>query len=67
MQSRTDEFKLIRASVLIDGKGGLPMQEGAVLISGSKIVAVGPAREVAAPENAPVETFDYPGMTVMPA
>ena len=66
MQSGTGDFKLIRASVLIDGKGGTPMQEGAVLMRGSKIVAVGSAREVAAPENAPVETFDYPGMTVMP-
>ena len=66
MQSRSDEFKLIRASFLIDGKSDLPIQEGAVLIRGSKIVAAGPAREVAAPENAPVETFDYPGKTVMP-
>ncbi len=66
MQGKNEGYKLVRAGLLIDGKGGPPAQEGAVLTKGSKIVAVGPAREVAAPENAPVETFDYPGMTVMP-
>ena len=66
MQGKIEGYKLIRAGLLIDGKGSPPMQEGAVLTRGSKIVAVGPARELAAPEDAPVEAFDYPGMTVMP-
>ena len=37
-----------------------------MLIKGSKIVAVGPAWEVAAPDDAPVRTLDYPGKTLMP-
>ncbi len=61
-----EDFKLITAGRLIDARGGPPIQHGAVLLQGAEIIAVGPATEVAAPEGAPVEEFDYPGMTVMP-
>ena len=66
MQSGQEEYKLITAGQLIDGKGGAPVPDGAILIKGSKIVAVGSAKEVTAPEGAPMETFEYPGKTVMP-
>ena len=66
MQNGTQSFKLIRAGRLIDGKGGLPIESGAVLVQGSQIVSVGPANQVLPPEGAVVETFDYPGKTVMP-
>ena len=66
MVNRSEAFKLITAGRLIDGRGGPPVQEGAVLIRGSKIVAVGPAKNVLPPEGATVETFDYRGKTVMP-
>ena len=56
MQDRGQDFKLIRAGLLIDGKGGPPVEQGAVLIQGSKIVAVGRERDVVPPEGAPVET-----------
>ena len=66
MESRPAEYKLISGSYLIDGKGGPPVHIGAVLVKGSKIVAAGPAREVVAPEGAPVELLEYPGKTLMP-
>ena len=66
MQNGTQGFKLIRAGRLIDGKGGPPIESGAVLVQGSRIMAVGPANQVLPPEGAVVETFDYPGKTVMP-
>ena len=66
MQQGTQSFKLIRAGRLIDGKGGTPVESGAVLVQGSRIVSVGPANQVLPPEGAVVETFDYPGKTVMP-
>jgi imidazolonepropionase-like amidohydrolase len=66
MQDRGQGFKLIKAGRLIDGNGGPPINEGAVLVQGSRIIAAGPARDVVAPEGAVVETYDYPGKTVMP-
>ena len=66
MQDREQGFKLIKAGLLIDGKGGPPLEQGAVLVQGSKIVAVGPAKDVRPPEGATAETYDYPGKTVMP-
>ena len=36
------------------------------MVRGSKILAVGPASEVTAPDGAPVDVFDFPGKTVMP-
>ena len=66
MQDQRHGFKLIKAGLLIDGKGGPPIEQGAVLVQGSKIVAAGRERDVVPPEGAAVETFDYPGKTVMP-
>ena len=59
-------FRLIKATRLIDGKGGAPIENGAILVEGSRISAVGRAAEVAAPGGADVQVFDYPGKTVMP-
>ena len=66
MEDPTQAFKLITAGRLIDGKGGQPIEEGAVLVQGSKIIAAGPGKDVFPPEGATVETYDYPGKTVMP-
>ena len=66
MEDPTQAFKLIKAGRLIDGNGGPPIDDGTVLVQGSKIIAVGPAKDVLSPEGATVETFDYPGQTVMP-
>jgi len=59
-------FKLITAGRLIDAKGGPPIDNGAVLVKGASIVAVGRAGDVSAPERADVQVLDYPGKTVMP-
>ena len=59
-------FKLIRAGRLIDGVARAPIDKGAILVKGSKIVQAGPQHEVAPPEGASVETFDFPDATIMP-
>lgn len=61
-----DGLKLIYAGTLVDGRGGPSVRLGAVLVEGSKIVDVGRRGEVAGPDGAPVEVFDYSGMTMMP-
>ena len=66
MPEHTGEYKLITAGRLIDGKGGRPTAQGAVLVKGSKIVVAGPRADVAVPEGATVETYDYPDMSIMP-
>ena len=66
MPEDSNGYTLIRAGRLIDGRGGTPVETGALLIRGSKIVAVGRWADVAAPEGAPAETFDYPTMSIMP-
>jgi imidazolonepropionase-like amidohydrolase len=49
---------------IVDGYGGPPIQNGVVLISGERIVAVGPAHEVVVPQG--IEIIDTRGMTVLP-
>ena len=66
MTDRGDGFKLIKGGRLLDCTGGPPIDNGAVLVKGSKIQAVGPSKDVRAPEGAQVEVYDYPGKTVMP-
>ena len=60
-------FTLLKGSRLIDGTGAQPIVDGAVLIEGSKVVAVGRASDVAAPEGASVQVRDYPHKTLMPS
>ena len=59
-------YTLIKAKNLIDGRGDSPIQDGAVLFQGGTILRVGAAKDVAAPEGAQVEIYDYPDKTVMP-
>ncbi len=59
-------FKLIRAARIMDGRGGPPLERGALLIEGSAVRAVGPEESVAPPEGARVEEYDYPNHTVLP-
>ena len=49
---------------IIDGYEGKPIEDGVVLISGERIVAVGPRSEVAVPAGTPV--IDTRGMSVLP-
>ena len=66
MEDPAQGFKLIKAGRLIDGRGGPPIEDGAVLVQGSKIITGGAASDVRPPEGATVETFNYPGKTIMP-
>ncbi len=60
------QFTLITADRLIDARGGPPIEKGAILAEGSRIVAVGRADDIRAPEGASVDVSDYPGCTVLP-
>ena len=58
-------MKLISRATLIDGRGGPPLEDAAVLVDdGGRIQAVGPRPAVAAPQDAQV--FDATGMTLLP-
>ena len=52
MADRTDSYTLVRAGGLIDGQGGPPIPNGAVLLRGSVIEAVGRQGNLAGPEGA---------------
>ena len=66
MTGPDNAFKLLRAGLLIDGLGGPPIANGAVLVRGSKILAVGPQKDVAAPEGASFDLLDFSDKTLMP-
>ena len=55
---------LIRGGLLIDGTGGAPLPESAVLIHEGRIVAVGAADALGQPDDA--EVIDARGMVVLP-
>jgi imidazolonepropionase-like amidohydrolase len=59
-------FTLLRAAQLVDGRGGPPVRDAAVLVEGQTIRAVGPAGEVRAPDGAPVAVHDYGDATLLP-
>jgi imidazolonepropionase-like amidohydrolase len=59
-------FRLLTADRVIDGTGGPAIERGAVLIEGDRVVRVGPASEVRAPEGASVEETSYDGGSLLP-
>jgi imidazolonepropionase-like amidohydrolase len=61
MRSQT---KVVKCGKLIDGSGGTPKRDQAILIEGSIIKQVGPESEVRAPKGA--EVIDARDRTVMP-
>jgi imidazolonepropionase-like amidohydrolase len=54
----------VRGGRILDGYGGPPIENGVILVSGEKIVAVGPEYAVAIPRGVPI--VDTEGMTVLP-
>ncbi len=66
MNDADGRFTLIRAARLIDGKGGPPLERGAVLVEGDRIAAVGTEEAVVPPEGAPVDELDYEDRTLLP-
>ena len=59
-------LKRIRAARLIDGLSERPLEHGAVLLEGSRIIQVGKADDVVPPSGATVEEYDYPTGTILP-
>ncbi len=51
-------------AVIIDGNGGAPIEDGTIVIKGSKIDAVGPSKTLQPPSGAKI--VDAAGKTVMP-
>jgi len=62
----TLETTYLRAKWVVDGRGGEPIANGAVLMRGGQIVEVGPAAQVHVPEGGPVLRLDYPDGTILP-
>lgn len=54
----------IRAALLIDGTGARPVPDAVVVIDGDRIVAAGPASQIAVPAGASL--FELPGGTILP-
>ena len=54
----------ISGGTLVDGYGGIPVQNAVVLVSGDRIMKVGDVNSVAIPDG--VKTLDVNGMTVLP-
>ena len=59
-------FTILTADRLIDSTGGLPIEDGAILLQGDSIVAVGRAADVRVPDGAAAHTEHYAGCTIMP-
>src|SRR5690554_2767656 len=59
-----EKSKAIVGVLLIDGKGGDPIENAAVLISGNRIIAIGPGNEIDIPDGTAV--LDAKGMTMVP-
>ena len=54
----------VQAGRLVDGTGAPPIDNGAVLIEGERIVAVGPAAAV--PDSEGTERLEFPELTLVP-
>ena len=57
-------MKALVGATLIDGAGGPPLADAAVLLDGARIVAVGPRGAVSIPPQA--EIIDIAGLTLLP-
>lgn len=60
------DYTLITAPVIIDGVSDDPILNGVVLLQGSKIVSVGEAGKISAPDGSVVEKIEYPNSTILP-
>jgi imidazolonepropionase-like amidohydrolase len=66
MTQSPQQFTLIRAGRLFDGKGEQAVEGIAILVRGDTIEAVGPQAEVGFPAGADGELLDMPEATVLP-
>lgn len=66
VQTKAPRHTLIRAARLIDGRGGPPIEQAAMLLEGNRIRQVGRAADVAVPAGAPGRVLDYPAGSILP-
>ena len=59
-------FTLITAARLLDGSGSAPAEQAALLVENGRVVKLGRAADVRAPEGASVDRRDYGDATILP-
>ena len=59
-------FTILTAARILDGSGGPPLEDAAVLVEGSAISAIGRRDEIRAPDGATATTHDYGDATILP-
>jgi imidazolonepropionase-like amidohydrolase len=63
-QAQTSQTLVLRGARVIDGAGGKPLDNAALVIRDGRIVAVGPSSGTQVPSGA--EVVDYSGKTIIP-
>ena len=66
MPDTSARFTLITAARLLDGTGAAPVEQAALLVENGRVVKLGRASEVRAPEGASVHRKDYGDATLLP-
>ena len=66
MPETSARFTLITAARLLDGTGSAPVEQAAVLCENDRVVKLGRASEVRAPDGAAVDRKDYGDATILP-
>ena len=66
MPDASPRFTLLTAARLLDGSAAAPIEDGALLLEGDRIVSVGGRGAVRAPEGAAVDRRDYGAATILP-
>ncbi len=64
LMSQDDTRLAITNAVVVDGRGGAPLENGTIILNGDRIQAVGPTQQIEIPPNARV--IDAMGKTVLP-
>ena len=59
-------FVILTAAHLLDGLGGPPLEDAAMLVEGEAIRAIGRRAEVRAPDGATATVIDHAGATLLP-
>jgi len=62
--SATAQVTVFSHALLIDGNGGAPVRDSALVVSGGRILALGPASKVKTPAGA--QLVDLSGQTIIP-
>ena len=66
MDTSSQKFTLLTGSKVIDGNGGIPIEDGVILMKEDEIKAVGQKGSISIPEGADINEIDYQGMTLLP-